>query len=72
MRKLSYENEFYTLFLFHANQSHFPKNGFALGLALKQRHMRIRKWPINGPAAQYLICKSFMLSDLEKNIKMIY
>ena len=32
---------------FHANQSHFHKNGFALTLALKQRHKRTRKWPIN-------------------------
>ena len=33
-------------FHFHANQSHFHKNGFALRLALKQRHMGTRKWPI--------------------------
>ena len=33
-------------FHFHANQSHFHKNGFALRLALKQRHKRTRKWPI--------------------------
>ena len=33
-------------FLFHANQSHFHKNGFALRLALKQRHKGTRKWPI--------------------------
>ena len=31
---------------FHANQSHFHKNGFALRLALKQRHKGTRKWPI--------------------------
>ena len=30
----------------HANQSHFHKNGFALRLALKQRHKGTRKWPI--------------------------
>ena len=29
----------------HANQSHFNKNGFALKLALKQRHKATRKWP---------------------------
>ena len=46
MRNLSYENEFYTQFLFHANKSHFHKNGFALRLALKQRHKGTRKWPI--------------------------
>ena len=33
-------------FHFHANQSHFHKNGFALRLALKQRHKGTRKWPI--------------------------
>ena len=27
--------------------SHFHKNGFALGLALKQRHKGTRKWPIS-------------------------
>ena len=31
----------------HANQSHFHKNGFALRLALKQRHKGTRKWPID-------------------------
>ena len=30
-------------FHFHANQSHFHKNGFALRLALKQRHEGTRK-----------------------------
>ena len=30
---------------FHTNQSHFHKNGFALRLALKQRHKGSRKWP---------------------------
>ena len=33
-------------FYFHANQSCFHKNGFALRLALKQRYKRTRKWPI--------------------------
>ena len=32
MRNLSYENEFCTQFLFHANKSHFHKNGFTLRL----------------------------------------
>ena len=45
MRNLSYENEFRIQFHFHANQSHFHKNGFALRLALKQRHKGTRKWP---------------------------
>ena len=34
---ISYENEFCMKFYFQANQSHFH-NGFALRLALKQRH----------------------------------
>ena len=42
----TYENEFCMPFHFHGNQSHFHKNGFALGLALKQRHKGTRKWPI--------------------------
>ena len=46
MRNYSYENEFCMKFDFHANQSHFHKNGFALRLALKQRHKGTRKWPI--------------------------
>ena len=33
-------------FHFHANQSHFHKNSFALRLTLKQRHKGTRKWPI--------------------------
>ena len=45
MRNLSYENEFWMQFHFHANQSYFHKNGFALRLALKQRHKGTRKWP---------------------------
>ena len=40
------KNEFCVQFHFHANQSHFNKNGFALRLALKQRHKGTRKWPI--------------------------
>ena len=46
MRNLSYENEFGMQFHFHANQSHFHKNGFALRLALKQRQKGTRKLPI--------------------------
>ena len=33
-------------FHFHANQSHFHKNGFALRLALKWRRKGTLKWPI--------------------------
>ena len=40
------KNEFCMRFHFHANQSHFHKNGFAVRLALKQRHKGTRKWPI--------------------------
>ena len=47
VRNLSYENEFCMQFHFLANQSHFHKNGFALRLALKQRHKGTRKWPIS-------------------------
>ena len=47
--KLSYENELQ--FYSHANQSHFHKNGVALGLALKQRHKGTRKWSINSLSA---------------------
>ena len=46
MWNLSYENEFRMQFHFHANQSHFHNNSFALRLALKQRHKGTRKWPI--------------------------
>ena len=47
MRNLSYENELCMQFHFHAIQIHFHKNGFALRLALKQRHKGTRKWPID-------------------------
>ena len=46
MRNLSYENEFCMQFHFHVNQSHFHKNGFALRLALKERHKGTQKWSI--------------------------
>ena len=46
VRNLSYENE-YDL---HSNglvsKTHFHMKGFALGLVLKQRQKRTRKWPI--------------------------
>ena len=41
MRNHSYGNEFCIQFYFHANQSHFHKNSFALRLALKQRHREL-------------------------------
>ena len=46
MRNLSFENKFCMQFYSLANQSHFRKNGFALRLALKQRHKGTRKWPV--------------------------
>ena len=45
-------------FHFHANQSHFHKNGFALRLALKQRHKGTRKWPI--VCSVYIVCPSVL------------
>ena len=46
LRNHSYENEFSLRVHFHANQSHFYKNGCVLGLVLKQRHKGTQKWPI--------------------------
>ena len=41
MRNLSYDkNDFYMQFLFHANESHFHKNGYALGNGLFSRNKR--------------------------------
>ena len=60
MRNLSHENEFHTQFLFHANQSHFHKNGFALRLALKQRRKRTRKWPIHGNCYKDADCENLI------------
>ena len=39
--------DFCMQFHFHANQSHFHENGFALRLALKQRQKGTRKWPLS-------------------------
>ena len=36
---------------FHVYQSHFHKNGFAVRLALEQRHKGTRKWPIRTRSA---------------------
>ena len=60
MRNLSYENELYMQFLFHANQSHFHNNGFALRLALKQRHRGTRKWPIKIPQGTFTNTGQFL------------
>ena len=48
-------------FHFHANQIHFHKNGFALRLALKQRHKRTRKWPIGYPSTFLVIYQKLVL-----------
>ena len=47
MRNHSYENEFDLHENETACRTHFQKNGFALRLALKQRHKGTRKWPID-------------------------
>ena len=44
-------------FHFPANQSHFHKNGFALRLALKQRHMGTFKMPKRNKT---VVCHSFI------------
>ena len=40
-------------FHFHAHQSHFHKNGFALILPLKQRQKGTRKFPIRSARSSY-------------------
>ena len=52
-------------FHFHANQSHFHKIGFALRLALKQRHKGTRKWPISNAICG--LCKFQNLLNLNFN-----
>ena len=47
MRNHSYENDFDLHEKETACRTHFHMKGFALRLALKQRHKRTRKWPIN-------------------------
>ena len=37
VHNLSHGNDFYSQVHFHANETHFHFNGFALGLVLKQR-----------------------------------
>ena len=55
-------------FIFHANQSHFHKNGFALRLALKQRHKGTRKWPIHCTLKwRHLIVRQWLIdSDIHQ------
>ena len=48
MRNHSYENDVDLRENETACRTHFHKKGFALRLALKQRHKRTRKWPIAG------------------------
>ena len=60
MQSHSYENDFDLHENKTACRTHFHKKGFALSLVLKQRHKRIRKWPIGQPDSQSLY--SFPLS----------
>ena len=46
MRNHSYENDFDLHGNETASRTHLHKENFALRLVLKQRHNRIRKWPI--------------------------
>ena len=46
MRNLSYENDIDLHENETACRTHFHMKGFALRLALKQRHKGTRKWPI--------------------------
>ena len=46
MRNHSYENDFNLHENETACRTHFHMKGFALRLALKQRHKRTGKWPI--------------------------
>ena len=45
---------------FQANQSHFHTSGFALRLALKQRHKGIRKWLIKDKHMVKMKMKMFL------------
>ena len=47
MRNHSYENDFDLHEKETDWRTHFHMKGFAFRLALKQRHKRTRKWPIN-------------------------
>ena len=70
-------HEFCMQFHFRANQSHFHKNGFALRLALKQRHKRTRKWPIpitkqnnTDEKLDFSTGRVFVQCDKSKNTKL--
>ena len=63
-RNLSYENELFMQFHFHANQSHFHKIGFALRLALTPRHKGTPKWAITFyPPFGFCIAHQFSVCD---------
>ena len=51
-------------FHFHANQSHFHKNGFTLRLVLKQRLKGTWKWPINLQFILGFCCKKTLFFSL--------
>ena len=52
-------------FHLHANQSRVQKNGFALRLALKQRHKGTLKWPILMIKMLYFKLVASLLYDIE-------
>ena len=65
MQNHSYENEFDLHENETACRTHFHKNGFALRLALKQRHKGTRKWPIQYTMSKWLVkCLNFCLFPL--------
>ena len=66
MQNLSYENEFHMQFHFHANQSHFHMNGFALTLALTQRHKGTPKVMGTKDEKNSLVNRTLRCQRLEK------
>ena len=58
------------IFYSHANKTHFHNKGFALGLILKVRVFRTRKWPINRHA--FCIGNSMIFSDIWRKYHQWY
>ena len=56
---------------FHVNQSHFHRNGFALWLALKQKHKGTRKLPINISNFGFTELRSCRVSVKKKDIFVV-
>ena len=50
---------------FHANQSQFHKNGFALRLDLKHKHKETRKWP--SAQSQWFLTYSILPKEQESD-----